>query len=257
MPQLSTFHSQLSAFPAALPHTPELSLWFSVDPLSDKYPGVSPYVYCADNPVRLVDVDGREVYVTGTASDDYVAQLSTRRLIISRDETGRLSYAGKAKSRAEKQMVAAIDDKKIRVNICAENTNNIDGVPNCGLNGGAFLGCDYGYNSKEKKYVYTFQQVNLSELKKMGDDTGVGAGMFARHELTESYEGGKLSLDKKISSPMAGIQGSFYSEAHKKASFAYDLIKEKENTTIEFVIPTMQINISSYKYKIDPKYGLE
>ena len=61
MPQLSTFHSQLSASPAALPHNPALSLWLSVDPLSDKYPGVSPYVYCADNPVRLVDVDGREI----------------------------------------------------------------------------------------------------------------------------------------------------------------------------------------------------
>ena len=60
MPQLSTFHSQLSAFPAALPYNPALSLWLSVDPLSDKYPGSSPYVYCADNPVRLVDVDGRE-----------------------------------------------------------------------------------------------------------------------------------------------------------------------------------------------------
>ena len=59
MPQLSTFHSQLSAFPAALPYNPALSLWLSVDPLSDKYPGVSPYTYCANNPVRLVDVDGR------------------------------------------------------------------------------------------------------------------------------------------------------------------------------------------------------
>ncbi|MCR5114671.1 MAG: hypothetical protein K6A95_03215 [Bacteroidales bacterium] len=37
-----------------------LSIWLSVDPLSDKYPGVSPYTYCADNPVRLVDPDGRE-----------------------------------------------------------------------------------------------------------------------------------------------------------------------------------------------------
>ena len=63
MPQLSTFHSQLSAFPAALPYNSELSLWLSVDPLSDKYPGSSPYVYCANNPVRLVDVDGREIFV--------------------------------------------------------------------------------------------------------------------------------------------------------------------------------------------------
>jgi len=63
MPQLSTFHSQLSAFPAALPHNPALSLWLSVDPLSDKYPGSSPYVYCADNPVVMKDDDGRDYEV--------------------------------------------------------------------------------------------------------------------------------------------------------------------------------------------------
>ena len=62
MPQLSTFHSQLSASPAALPHNPALSLWLSVDPLSDKYPGVSSYTYCANNPVRLVDVDGEDIW---------------------------------------------------------------------------------------------------------------------------------------------------------------------------------------------------
>ena len=32
--------------------------WLSVDPMADKYPSISPYAYCAWNPVRLVDVDG-------------------------------------------------------------------------------------------------------------------------------------------------------------------------------------------------------
>ena len=32
--------------------------WLSVDPLADKYPGLSPYAYCTWNPVRLVDPDG-------------------------------------------------------------------------------------------------------------------------------------------------------------------------------------------------------
>ncbi|MBO4588647.1 MAG: hypothetical protein J5711_07120 [Bacteroidales bacterium] len=36
----------------------DLSLWLSVDPMSDKYPSLSPYNYCAWNPMKLVDPDG-------------------------------------------------------------------------------------------------------------------------------------------------------------------------------------------------------
>lgn len=38
-----------------------LAGWLSVDPLADKYPNISPYAYCAWNPVKLVDPDGREI----------------------------------------------------------------------------------------------------------------------------------------------------------------------------------------------------
>jgi len=37
-----------------------LSIWLSVDPMSDKYPSMSPYNYCANNPVILVDPDGQD-----------------------------------------------------------------------------------------------------------------------------------------------------------------------------------------------------
>ncbi|MBQ3787926.1 MAG: hypothetical protein II849_03875, partial [Bacteroidales bacterium] len=37
-----------------------MTVWLSVDPLADKYPSISPYAYCAWNPVKLVDPDGRE-----------------------------------------------------------------------------------------------------------------------------------------------------------------------------------------------------
>ncbi|MBO4655704.1 MAG: hypothetical protein J5644_09170 [Bacteroidales bacterium] len=43
----------------------DLSIWLSVDPMADKYPGVSPYTYCGNNPVRLVDPDGRAWEIAG------------------------------------------------------------------------------------------------------------------------------------------------------------------------------------------------
>ena len=38
-----------------------LTGWLSVDPLADKYPSLSPYAYCAWNPIRLIDPDGEQV----------------------------------------------------------------------------------------------------------------------------------------------------------------------------------------------------
>ena len=43
----------------------DLSIWISVDPLVDKYPNLSPYTYCAGNPVRLVDEEGKEIWIGG------------------------------------------------------------------------------------------------------------------------------------------------------------------------------------------------
>ncbi|MGI6320321.1 MAG: RHS repeat domain-containing protein [Bacteroidales bacterium] len=51
-------------------YTPELGIWLSVDPLSDKYPSMSAFMYCAGNPVVLVDPDGREIEITGKANQE-------------------------------------------------------------------------------------------------------------------------------------------------------------------------------------------
>ena len=43
-------------------YSSDLSIWLSVDPMSDKYPSLSPYTYCANNPIKLVDPDGEDWY---------------------------------------------------------------------------------------------------------------------------------------------------------------------------------------------------
>ncbi|MCR5570351.1 MAG: RHS repeat-associated core domain-containing protein [Paludibacteraceae bacterium] len=49
---------------------PTGAMWLSVDPLQEKYPGMNPYNYCAGNPVKFIDPDGREkIVVVGNEGD--------------------------------------------------------------------------------------------------------------------------------------------------------------------------------------------
>ena len=61
-------------------YSSDLSIWLSVDPMASKYPSLSPYTYCADNPVKLVDPNGEEweidgyIYTPGGTCPDNVSQ---------------------------------------------------------------------------------------------------------------------------------------------------------------------------------------
>ena len=53
---------------------PTGAMWLSVDPLFEKYAGMSPYNYCMGNPVKLVDPDGREntIYLVNLQEEDKI-----------------------------------------------------------------------------------------------------------------------------------------------------------------------------------------
>ena len=68
----STSSSTFPPPPAAQHYHSDLSIWLSVDPMSDKYPSTSPYAYCANNPVKLVDPDGRQVKPYDSQSKQYI-----------------------------------------------------------------------------------------------------------------------------------------------------------------------------------------
>ena len=41
-------------------YSSDLSVWLSVDPMSAKYPYQSNYVYCSNNPIKVVDPNGED-----------------------------------------------------------------------------------------------------------------------------------------------------------------------------------------------------
>ena len=52
-------------------YSSDLSVWLSVDPQASKYPSLSPYVYCANNPVRVVDPNGEDWFENELTGDVY------------------------------------------------------------------------------------------------------------------------------------------------------------------------------------------
>ena len=42
-------------------YEPRLSLWMTVDPKMEKYQNVSAYVYCLNNPLKIIDPDGKDI----------------------------------------------------------------------------------------------------------------------------------------------------------------------------------------------------
>ena len=76
-------------------YDPKTARWISPDPFAEKYPEISPYVYCSNNPVIYSDPDGKEITFPNTGN------------VITIKLTGKLvNNTGKEYSPAEMQSYA-------------------------------------------------------------------------------------------------------------------------------------------------------
>jgi RHS repeat-associated protein len=64
------------------------AMWLSVDPLFEKYVGMSPYNYCAGNPVKFIDPDGMDYYSSTDENGNEVIQWQDSEKAFYIDEDG-------------------------------------------------------------------------------------------------------------------------------------------------------------------------
>lgn len=80
------------------------------------------------------------------------------------------------------------------------------------------------------KSVDAYQEINPIVLGKA--DKCSKEGTFIMHELTEAFEGAKISENKRKSSPPSFKSGSVFKEAHKEASrqpAVYERLKNNDD----------------------------
>ncbi|MGV3632540.1 MAG: hypothetical protein ACO1O6_15130 [Bacteroidota bacterium] len=55
-----------------------ISRWYSLDPLAAKYPAISPYAFCVNNPIYFVDPDGQDIKPANKEADALIAGLAQK-----------------------------------------------------------------------------------------------------------------------------------------------------------------------------------
>ena len=118
-----------------------MTMWLSVDPMADKYPSISPYAYCAWNPVKLVDPDGNDWYETSCGEikwTDYHSQEQMKKNNLDGRYLGVTVEDGNAYyslfnttedlKTPEGRLVQAIDHEVVKYARCIRTGNDIENV---------------------------------------------------------------------------------------------------------------------------------
>ena len=137
-----------------------MTMWLSVDPLADKYPGISPYNYCAWNPVKLVDPDGEEGIVVSGSPGNHTnkrhflengldrAQKSKSHYKRSREQTTWFIYNDPQNPTPDK-LIKEYTNKAKKKGINVKVVTNVDDITN-------YINKKNGKKSRDKDRISSF-----------------------------------------------------------------------------------------------------
>jgi len=168
--------------------------WGGVEPLLEKYISYSPYQYGLLNPMKLVDVNGKDVYILGQDSKNTVEYMNKEKentgLTISIDETGKLSVEGKPLTQSARIVYNAItsDDYEVKLYTVQKDYLN-DNDHSKPISVGAFMS-----NYEENGVGRALQYFNLPQAIAYNDAGGSSVAVSVFHEIKEAFIGAVLRI---------------------------------------------------------------
>ena len=201
-----------------------LTGWLSVDPMADKYPGLSPYAYCALNPIRVIDPNGDSILLKGEKGAIQYAlkdmQKRTGNLKFRIDNNGYLLCEGDPKTDEEKYIQKMITDSYVISEITLQTNDEIRKYNSkTSEGGGSFLGNSLEIMNDGKKKVRAEQVINIIPMR----DIDPKSANIIWHEISESYEGGLISLQRNRSCNINNKKNfnDVYQQSHNNANYYF------------------------------------
>jgi RHS repeat-associated protein len=185
-----------------------LGRFLTVDPMAEKYPNVSPYLYCKGNPMKYVDPDGRKVYFANGVSEQFKKDFSVAVQYLNTNKQGgmlaKLQASDKIYYVAEGVQEASSNFNKSNQTITWSSrtgvlTNNgVEMSPTTVLNHEVDHALRYDTNPKQQKtdaQTTDSQYENKEERRVItGSEqrTAKGLGEIKKDEVTRTDHGGTL-----------------------------------------------------------------
>ena len=72
-------------------YDPSIGRWLAPDPLADMYPSLSSYAYAANNPLKYIDPDGRDVILLN--NEDGAYGFGHNAVVVGNDDDGWIYYS--------------------------------------------------------------------------------------------------------------------------------------------------------------------
>lgn len=227
-------------------YDPQIGRWNSVDPLADKYHSISPFAYVANNPIKYIDPDGREIRLAGDtkAQQTYIDMLRASTGNIYKIENDRLSLVGAdANFKGAKSLTLA---EIIQKGIDAEDVYALSLVGARRDNKEVFIDS------------YIEGKVDVSDLKKLGKAHTALQGAAIGHFLNEvQAEAGYSTADQETRKgmfnnahdPSLEVESTIYGELVGDNNIPTRNVKSAGiNGNVENVI---------YEYNADNKFELK
>ena len=194
---------------------PSSGIWYGVDALFEKYPSCSPYAYCGGNPVRFMDMEGREFT---PEAEIWVRRLENEIVRMKEKYDTESSTFREAEATQNEINVLRASEEVYHIQMYYERayTGQIDSRGRVGYDQGKK---DERGQTKGNKFI-----IFINEYRD-GNTEGSDLGAFA-HELKHAYqfEMGRLTFMKGDGNGVTTTPGRYYDifdeeEAHTRGYF--------------------------------------